>query len=141
MYFLLVFGLAFHIINFSYLVSGLENKKDTEITMAKLLDSYSNTQISNLNLLSKTMLKRMQMRNEQNTENLGQCYEQMGKYTRLNNKRRALNDRKTINENTLHVHSHLRDNQSRKDSLETQASYSLLKELNFYLLVEINFTI
>ena len=122
-------------------MSGLENKKDVDITIAKLLDSYSTAQISNLNLLSKTMLKRMQMRDEQNTENLGKYYQEIGKYTQLNNKRRALNDRKTINENILHVHSHLRDNQSRKDSLQTQASDFLLRELNFYLLVAITFTI
>ena len=83
----------------------------------------------------------MQMRNEQNTENLGKYYEEMGKNTQLNNKRRALNDRKTINQNTLHVNSHLRDNQSRKDSREIQASDCLLREPNFYLLVAITFSI
>lgn len=112
---------------------------DLKLMQQQLLDAQSNAQIKNLYTIGVKMLKRMQIQNEQNSLNLDECYERLGKYTRLmlvNNKRRALNsDSNTnlnnnikINSESIYVNNILNSKLN-----DPQASFSLLNEINFYL--------
>ena len=127
--------------------ASVVNTADIKLMQQQLLDAQSNAQIRNLYSIGVKMLKRMQIQNEQNALNLDECYERLGKFTRLmvvNNKRRAL--AATNNNNKLE--SLYRDesseyqqqqnllpqnNNNNKLNADPQSSFSLLNEINFYL--------
>lgn len=130
---------------------------DLKLMQQQLLDAQSSAQIKNLYTIGVKMLKRMQIQNEQNSLNLDECYERLGKYTRLmvvNNKRRALtntNNNNDLNNNNndnsfsgfhinsespYYVNSNTNQNSNNllnSKSSDAQASFTLLNEINFYL--------
>lgn len=114
---------------------------DVKLMQQQLLDAQSNAQIKNLYTIGVKMLKRMQIQNEQNSINLDECYERLGKYTRLmvvNNKRRALtniNNAKDLSLNTNETPDLINSftNLVNSKTNDPQASFSLLNEINFYL--------
>ena len=68
---------------------------DETANVQKLSLPHVYSQIQSLSEISKKMLKRLQMQNEEADEKLNECYNQLGKHTRMmivNNKRRALKD-------------------------------------------------
>ena len=63
--------------------------------MANITNGEYYLQIKNLNTLTKKLIKRVQTQNEKSSENLNDCYQKLGKYTRLliaNNKKRIAKD-------------------------------------------------
>ena len=111
---------------------------DVKLMQQQLLDAQSNAQIKNLYTIGVKMLKRMQIQNEQNSINLDECYERLGKYTRLmvvNNKRRALTNIKNLSLNTNETPDLINSftNLVNSKTNDPQASFSLLNEINFYL--------
>ncbi len=87
-----VFFVLFLFVKTTHAASN-NNNAEIKLMQQQLLDAQSNAQIRNLYSIGVKMLKRMQIQNEQNAFNLDDCYERLGKFTRLmvvNNKRRAL---------------------------------------------------
>ena len=114
---------------------------DVKLMQQQLLDAQSNAQIKNLYTIGVKMLKRMQIQNDQNSINLDECYERLGKYTRLmvvNNKRRALTNIKNAKDLSLNTNEtpdliNSFTNLVNSKTNDPQASFSLLNEINFYL--------
>jgi len=157
-----VFFVLFLFVKTTHAASN-NNNAEIKLMQQQLLDAQSNAQIRNLYSIGVKMLKRMQIQNEQNAFNLDDCYERLGKFTRLmvvNNKRRALvtsninkmeniyKDQSTEHEQQQqHQHQNLMSQNNNKNILITsnnnnnnnklnadpQASFSLLNEINFYL--------
>lgn len=63
----------------------VKSKKSNDETPAVTTDNEERTASTSRDLTthSRRLLKRMQKQNEQNSDMLAECYEQLGKYTRL----------------------------------------------------------
>lgn len=105
--------------------SSRKQKKGLEGNMS--LDDHhasNNEQAKTVLMFSKKILKKMQTQNELNNENLSECYQNLGKYTRL----------MILNKNFITKRSDS-DSFNKNTNFKFQASFILQKELDFYLLV------
>lgn len=95
------------------------------------------SQLKTIYSYSKKILKKIQSQNDHNTENLAECYQQLGKYTRLmivNNKRRDLEDIGTSNSSSNDLINSLNASSEDKLTNKFHSTFVLHRELNFYLL-------
>lgn len=136
---------------FSVLSGSFQQQNEADLAqLNQLLNSQtSQRQINNLYTLSGRLLANMQDQSNKNSATLSECYQELGKYTRMV----VANKRRTISTNTARTQAEL-DGMSRMTDSEIvdveigeevkygnkkyQLPAMLVQELGFYLLVGIS---